>query len=228
MLSNIKKKFTRKNSNPTSLISVSTHSIARRSILPLLNNPFSLLSPATHCSNINASFNTIFLINNSGSIVGRLWQKTRKALETIILIYTAYNTNGIDIYFLNNPDSTHYCNITTPATITKIFTSIHLMGGTPIKQRAKPKLINIIVITNGEASDDVESLIIAAAKKLDKYDALAYKEPGAKEYLKQLNNKLAAGEEDLRNIINIIPFTKNKGTKLTANGILKVVLSAVN
>jgi hypothetical protein len=80
-----------------------------------------------------SSFNTIFLINNSGSIVGRLWQETGKALETITLIYIAYNTNSINIYFLNNPNSTYYRNITTPATITEIFTSIRLIGSTPTR-----------------------------------------------------------------------------------------------
>jgi len=82
-----------------------------------------------------SSFNTIFLIDNSGSIVGRLWRETGKALETIILIYTAYNADGINIYFLNNPNSTYYCNITTLATVTEIFTSIRLIGGTPTRQR---------------------------------------------------------------------------------------------
>ncbi|OCK96337.1 uncharacterized protein K441DRAFT_552334, partial [Cenococcum geophilum 1.58] len=163
-----------------------------------------------------SSFNTIFLIDNSGSIVGRSWRETRKALETIILIYIAYNADSINIYFLNNPDSTYYRNVTTPATITKIFTSVRLI------ESVKPKLINIIVITNGEVSDDVESLIIAIAKKLDKYDALVYKKPSTKEYLKQLNDKLMAGEEDLRDIVNTMPFTRDEGTELTTNSILKV------
>ncbi|XTI93103.1 hypothetical protein V2W45_1472533 [Cenococcum geophilum] len=219
----------RKNSNPTSLISALIYLIAGYSVPLLLNNPFGLLLPATHCPSINVfttplnklplvytSFNTIFLINNSG--------KTGKALKTIIPICIAYDANGINIYFLNNPNSTHYRNITTPATITEIFTSIRLIA----LESAKPKLINIIVITNGEVSNNVESLIIAAIKKLNKYDALACKEPSAKEHLKQLNDELIAGEEDLRDIINTISFTRDEGTKLTTNGILKVVLSAVN
>ena len=36
---------------------------------------------------------------------------------------------------LNNPDSTYYRNITTPATVTEIFTSVRPMGGTPTGQR---------------------------------------------------------------------------------------------
>lgn len=205
-----------------------------------------------------SSFDTIFLIDDSGSMAGRSWRETGKALETITPICTAHDADGIDIYFLNNPDSTRYRNVTTPATVTEIFTSVRPMGGTPTGQRlsqilrpylqeyqaapesAKPKPINIIVITDGEPSDDVESPIIAAAKKLDKYDAPAWqvgiqffqvgKEPGAKEHLKQLDDELAdiSGEEDLRDIVDTVPFTGAEGTELTADGILKVVLGAVN
>jgi von Willebrand factor type A domain len=321
MLGNIKKKFARKNSNPTSSTSTSTHSIIMnrkstpgRGVPPLSNNPFGSSSPATRRPGksyqntllhpapdshffadrpgMNAfttpsnepppaytpapqaapmqslataaqlptddryaflsSFDTIFLIDDSGSMAGRSWRETGKALETITPICTAHDADGIDIYFLNNPDSTYYRNVTTPATVTEIFTSVRPMGGTPTGQRlsqilrpylqeyqaapesAKPKPINIIVITDGEPSDDVESPIIAAAKKLDKYDAPAWqvgiqffqvgKEPGAKEHLKQLDDELAdiSGEEDLRDIVDTVPFTGAEGTELTADGILKV------
>jgi len=308
MLGNIKKKFARKNSNPTSSTSTSTHSIIMnrkstpgRGVPPLSNNSFGSSSPATRRPDrpgMNAfttpsnepppaytpapqaapmqslataaqlptddryaflsSFDTIFLIDDSGSMAGRSWRETGKALETITPICTAHDADGIDIYFLNNPDSTYYRNVTTPATVTEIFTSVRPMGGTPTGQRlsqilrpylqeyqaapesAKPKPINIIVITDGEPSDDVESPIIAAAKKLDKYDAPAWqvgiqffqvgKEPGAKEHLKQLDDELAdiSGEEDLRDIVDTVPFTGAEGTELTADGILKVVLGAVN
>ena len=126
------------------------------------------------------------------------------------------------------------------------------MGGTPTGQQlnqifkpylheyqavpesAKPKLINIIVITDKEPSDDVESPIIAAAKKLNKYNALVWqvgiqffqvgKEPGAKKHLKQFDNKLAdiSKEKDLCDIVDIMPFTEDEGTEFTADNILKV------
>ena len=64
-------------------------------------------------------------------MAGRSWRETGKVLETIIPICIAYNANSINIYFLNNPNSTYYRNVTTLATVTKIFTSIRLIGGTP-------------------------------------------------------------------------------------------------
>jgi uncharacterized protein with von Willebrand factor type A (vWA) domain len=136
------------------------------------------------------SFDTVFLIDDSGSMAGRSWRETAKALETITPICTARDADGIDIYFLNHRDSPMYKNVTSPGTVHEIFQTVRPSGGTPTGQRlnqilrpylrayeAKPettKPINIIVITDGEPSDDVESPIIAAAKKLDKLEAPAW------------------------------------------------------
>jgi hypothetical protein len=77
----------------------------------------------------------------------------------------------------------------------------------------RTKLVTIIGITDGEPSDNVETSIIQAAKKLDKVDAPAWqigiqffqvgKEPGAREHLKQLVDGLKelAGDEELRDIV---------------------------
>ncbi|KAL1628405.1 hypothetical protein SLS54_001978 [Diplodia seriata] len=203
-----------------------------------------------------SSFDTVFLIDDSGSMAGRSWRETGKALETITPICTAHDSDGIDIFFLNHPDNPYHHNVTLPSTVTEIFTTVRPQGGTPTGQRLnqilKPYLqrvavdpdntkpLNIIVITDGEPSDDVESVIINAAKKLDKCDAPAWqvgiqffqvgREPGAKEHLKQLDDELAelSGEDDLRDIVDTVPFTGHDDAELTAEGILKVVLGAVN
>ena len=196
------------------------------------------------------SFDTVFLIDDSGSMAGRSWKETGKALETITPICTQRDADGIDVYFLNHPDSSLYKNITTAGTVVEIFQTVRPTGATPTGQRLnkilKPYLqryekdpdstkpINIIVITDGEPSDDVESPIIQAAKKLDKLDAPAWqvgiqffqvgKEPGAREHLKQLDDGLRelAGDEDLRDIVDTVPFTGNDNSALTAQGIIKV------
>jgi uncharacterized protein YegL len=198
-----------------------------------------------------SSFDTVFLIDDSGSMAGRSWRETAKALETITPICTAHDADGIDIHFLNARDNVWYQNVTSPATVTEIFSAVRPQGGTPTGQRLnqilKPYLaryatnpegtkpLNIIVITDGEPSDDVESPIIAAAKKLDKFDAPAWqvgiqffqvgREPGAREHLKQLDDELQemAGCE-LRDIVDTVPFTGEGGAELNADGIMKVVL----
>jgi hypothetical protein len=203
-----------------------------------------------------SSFDTVFVVDDSGSMAGRSWRETGAALETITPICTAHDADGIDIYFLNKSDSPYYHNVTLPSTVTEIFTSVRPGGGTPTGQRlnsilrpylqryaANPettKPVNIIVITDGEPSDDVESVLIHAAKRLDKLDAPAWqvgiqffqvgKEPGAKEHLKSLDDELAAiaGDEGLRDIVDTVPYTGVGDQVLNAAGILKVTLGAVN
>lgn len=196
------------------------------------------------------SFDTVFLIDDSGSMAGRSWKETGKALETITPICTQRDADGIDVYFLNHPDSSLYRNITSAGTVVEIFQTVRPSGATPTGQRLqkilKPYLqryekrpestkpINIIVITDGEPSDDVEAPIIQAAKKLDKLDAPAWqvgiqffqvgKEPGAREALKQLDDGLRelAGDDDLRDIVDTVPFTGDDHAELSAQGIMKV------
>ncbi|KAF9695364.1 hypothetical protein EKO04_006353 [Ascochyta lentis] len=202
------------------------------------------------------SFDTIFLIDDSGSMAGRSWRETGKALETITPICTERDADGIDIFFLNHPDSSLYKNVTTAGTVIEIFQTVQPGGATPTGQRLqkilKPYLeryqknpettkpINVIVITDGEPSDDVEAPIVAAAKKLDKLDAPAWqvgiqffqvgKESGAREALKQLDDGLreASGDDELRDIVDTVPFTGNDDAELTGAGIMKAVLGAVN
>ncbi|TLD27692.1 Importin subunit beta-2 [Venturia nashicola] len=200
------------------------------------------------------SFDTVFLIDDSGSMAGRSWRETAKALQAITPICVAHDADGIDIYFLNEKDNAWYHNITSAATVSEIFSAVRPRGGTPTGQRLnqilKPYLarltanpetkpLNIIVITDGEPSDDVESPIINAAKKLDKMDAPAWqvgiqffqvgREPGAREHLRQLDDELediAGGE--LRDIVDTVPWKGEGDQELNSEGILKVVLGSVN
>lgn len=137
-----------------------------------------------------SSFDTIFLVDDSGSMAGSRWNETRQALEAITPICTAHDADGIDIMFLNKRDNEHYHNVVSTSTVREIFSAVSPGGGTPTGQRLnqilKPYLrryesnpdgtkpINIICITDGAPSDDVESPIIAAAKKLDKLEAPAW------------------------------------------------------
>lgn len=202
-----------------------------------------------------ASFDTIFLIDDSGSMAGGNWRETKEALEQITPICTAHDADGIDIYFLNAKDSPEYHNITNPSKVDCIFTQVRPGGSTPTGQKLnsilKPYLaaykahpettkpINIICITDGAPSDDVESPLIAAAKKLDKLDAPAWqigiqffqvgRDEAAKRHLEQLDDDLAeiAGDDELRDIVDTVPFTGAAGAKLTADGLLKATLGSV-
>ncbi|KNG45297.1 von willebrand factor [Stemphylium lycopersici] len=201
------------------------------------------------------TFDTVFLIDDSGSMIGRSWRETQEALQTITPICTSHDEDGIDIYFLNHPGSSLHKSVKQASTIIEIFQTVRPSGATPTGKRLnkilkpylqryekddKTKPMNIIVITDGEPSDDVESAIIQAAKKLDKLNAPPWqvgiqffqvgKEPGAREHLKKLDDGLAelAKDDDLRDIVDTVPFTGAGDEKLSATGIMKVVLGSVN
>ncbi|KAK5228055.1 hypothetical protein LTR72_001938 [Exophiala xenobiotica] len=209
-------------------------------------------------------FDTVFVIDDSGSMAGRSWRETSAALAAIAPICTAYDADGIDIYFLNhrNPNS-HlggYTNITTTQAVQTLFQSVRPLGGTPtgtrLNQILKPYLVevaesmerqahgheasvkplNIIVITDGVPSDDVESVIVNAAKKLDSFSAEPWqvgiqffqvgREPEAGENLKELDDALS-GQFHIRDMVDTVPWNGEDGEQLTAAGLLKVCLGSV-
>lgn len=188
-------------------------------------------------------------------MLGENWLQTRDALAAIAPICTKYDSDGIDLYFLNAPDSEWYHNIQRSDTIFEIFSSVTPRGATPTGQKLHQilkqylaefakhgenvKPLNIIVITDGEATDDVESSLISAAKKLDRLDAPAWQcgvqffqvghSTTARQHLKYLDDNLCdRNGRDIRDMVDTVPWTGESGTVLNAEGILKVVLGAVN
>lgn len=211
-------------------------------------------------------FDTVFVIDDSGSMAGRSWRETSAALSAITPICTEQDADGIDIYFLNhrNPYSDNtlggYSNVTTTASVQEIFHNVRPIGGTPtgtrlhailkpyladvekvIRKQAKGqhahiKPLNIIVITDGVATDDVESVIVSAARKLDKLGAEPWQvgiqffqvgqEPAAAEDLKELDDALSS-LHDVRDIVDTVPWSGANGAVLTAEGILKATMGAI-
>ena len=128
-------------------------------------------------------------------------------------------------------------------------------GGTPtgtrLNQLLKPYLqslktkgcdnvrpLNVIVITDGAASDDVESVVISAARKLEALEAPAWQvgiqfvqvgnEHGARQALAELDDELVKGGQCPRDIVDTVPWNGRDGASLSADKLLKVVLGSVN
>ncbi|KAF8866890.1 hypothetical protein BDZ45DRAFT_667556 [Acephala macrosclerotiorum] len=219
------------------------------------------------------TFDTTLLIDDSGSMAGRSWREVSQALSTIAPIVTKHDSDGIDIYFLNHKSSNQgapqdgvaaggYRGIKRAATITEIFDRVRPGGGTPtgirIHNILKPYLakldsemaagrelkpLNLIVLTDGVPSDDVESVLLSAAKKLDKLDAPPFQvgvqffqvgnEEGAKEALEELDDGISElVEGGVRDMVDTVTWTggcatSEGGVGLTGDGILKTVLGAV-
>lgn len=222
-------------------------------------------APAAQAASANTSddayaflseFDTIVVIDDSGSMAGSRWNETRQALETILPVITAHDADGIDIYFLNTKDSPFYHNVKSAATVREIFSMVSPGGYTPTgqvlnrilkpyverykKNKAGTKPINVICITDGVPSDDVESPLIKTAQKLDKEDAPAWQvgvqffqvgnDRDAAKHLQAMDDEMRsiAGDDELRDIVDTVPFRGTDGASLSGDGILKVVLGAVN
>lgn len=93
-----------------------------------------------------SSFDTIFLIDDSGSMVGRSWREVQSALSSITPICTAHDADGVDIYFLNHRSpypasqsqgkaSGGYANVKDVTAVDRIFTSVRPGGMTPTGTR---------------------------------------------------------------------------------------------
>jgi hypothetical protein len=156
-----------------------------------------------------------------------------------------------------------YRNVKDVAEVQRVFKTVKPGGGTPTGTRIRAilrpylakleaearngkiddvKPLNILAITDGVPSDDVESVVINAAKKLDALDAAPHQigiqffqvgnEEGATEALRDLDdglvNMVSGGVRDIVDTCTWMGGRSDDRTlKLTAEGILKVVLGAV-
>ncbi|KAK0612865.1 hypothetical protein B0T17DRAFT_620256 [Bombardia bombarda] len=216
-----------------------------------------------------SSFDTVFLIDDSSSMRGESWAEVRGCLAAITPICAAHDADGIDVFFLNcknrvGPrDTSGFCNIRTAQQVDDLFLRVLPTGATPTGERInailKPYLreyeaavkrtgdpdnsgvkpVNMIVITDGSATDDPESVIISVAKKLDALEAPPFQvgiqffqvgnERGAKQALETLDDDLARHGDGCRDMVDTVTWSGRDGERkaLSGDAILKVVLGAV-
>lgn len=216
-------------------------------------------------------FDTVLLIDDSGSMAGRSWHETSQALSQLLPTIVERDSDGIDIFFLNHVSADAgnakrgvapggYRNVTTVAEVERIFRTVRPGGGTPTGTRCRAilrpylgfleemerkgkiddvKPLNILAITDGVPSDDVESVLIAAARKLDALEAAPHQvgvqffqvgnEEGAAEALRELDDGLVdLVQGGVRDMVDTVTWTGGSaagegGVGLTADGILKAV-----
>lgn len=187
-------------------------------------------------------------------MAGSRWRQVEEALKKIAPICAERDEDGVDVWFLNNKKICQ--SIRTASEIIEIFQSTSPGGGTytgsRLHQILNPYLrkyerhpettkpINIIVITDGDSHDDVQTPITTAAQKLDRLDAPPWQvgiqffqvgnDENARRMLKELDDDLSAnsGDANMRDMVDTVPFKGENGGELTHSGILKCVLGAVN
>lgn len=151
-----------------------------------------------------STFDTVFLIDDSGSMYGSSWRETRDVLKAIAPVCAAHDADGLDVYFLNtrNPKGDPaggFLNITSADTVSNLFATVRPSGATPTGKRLQQiinpyltnfekamkakggdaeatgiKPINVIVVTDGVPTDDPETVLLSFAKRLDRIDAPPY------------------------------------------------------
>ncbi|TGZ83806.1 hypothetical protein EX30DRAFT_361818 [Ascodesmis nigricans] len=209
-------------------------------------------------------FDTIFLIDDSLSMsTGNRWSLTASALSRFSSIAAHYDTDGIDIHFLNSPITGH--NLTTSAAVLALFNRVHPSLGTPIgtaldrilrpyvaqyesialaeagksldRRRPNLKPLNVVVITDGEATDDPESVIVDMARRLERANAPLHQvgiqflqvgdEVEAREALRELDDALS-GMYGIRDMVDTTVWEEGEGGEVTAEVVLKALLGGVN
>jgi len=193
---------------------------------------------------------TVILVDDSASMEGALWADAREALAGIADLAAKYDSDGVDVYFLN--DGRSAMNLTNGSDVRRLFNSITPRGQTPTGQaleklfnkyiprledgRLSHKPITIVVITDGEPTDDCQGAIINASKRLDdrgvpeKKLSVQFVQIGDDEDATEGLRELDEGISDVhgvRDIVDVTPFHPGDGRFTTAT-VVKILLGAIN
>ncbi|KAK7062316.1 hypothetical protein R3P38DRAFT_2834682 [Favolaschia claudopus] len=194
-------------------------------------------------------YDTVILVDDStsmtvpGSKKGKTrWNEAGDALEALADTAQRYDSDGIDIYFLNNKtESLNMKSSSEPAGSTPTgerLDQILKPHGTPIEINSgtEIKRVNVIVITDGVATDDPKYAIIDAASRLKAIRDLCLiqlgiqfvqvgNDPRATKALKELDDDLHR-TRNIRDIVDTTPYSKLN--PVTAEGLIKVLLGGIN
>lgn len=160
---------------------------------PLTGRPLQRRNTVENALDTLKKYDTVMIIDDSGSMEGPRWHEAREALASLAEIAARYDADGVDVCFLNS----HRVgtNMRQSADLVRrLFDSVRPAGITPIGERleqlmwhymeglekakaqfdagderplARIKPINYIVITDGAPTDDPETVIVSVARRLD-------------------------------------------------------------
>ncbi|PCH40987.1 hypothetical protein WOLCODRAFT_70347 [Wolfiporia cocos MD-104 SS10] len=212
-------------------------------------------------------FNTVIVVDDSGSMAGARWREARDALASLADIAAKYDADGIDICFLNSTrvgTNMKFLPAQDSELIRRLFDSVTPSGPTPIGEKLEELLlyyldyldrararadagddkamrairpVNYIVITDGAPTDDPETVIVTAARRLDEgrfpltQVGIQFVQIGdsadATAFLDELDNGLSEAHH-VRDIVDTTPFHHYAGTPLNAEMIIKILLGGIN
>ncbi|ESK89368.1 von willebrand factor [Moniliophthora roreri MCA 2997] len=198
-------------------------------------------------------YDTVIIVDDSSSMIGARWAEAASALSALADLAGQFDADGIDIHFLN--DDRVGKNMTKREAVEDLFNQIRPRGVTPIGERLEDLLrdylekleaaydsgnlksikpVNFVVLTDGAPTDDPESVIVQAARRLDaKHFPLSQvgiqfvqigKSAGAARYLRELDDNLVSQYH----IRDIVDTTKYIGKDLSADALVKILLGGIN
>ncbi|WOO82938.1 uncharacterized protein LOC62_04G006418 [Vanrija pseudolonga] len=202
-------------------------------------------------------YDTVFLVDDSGSMAGSLWREARAAIQGVVAHAIKYDEDGIDIYFLNDRSAAK--GVKSVGEVEALFNRVRPSGATPTGARLDKLLkeykreldaayeagkrsggdmytvkpLNLLVITDGAPTDDPESAIVSFAKYLDKYDfplsqcGIQMFQIGSDPEATEALQDLDDALENRYNIRDIVDTVPYAGA-MTAEMIVKVLLGGIN
>ncbi|KAI0638472.1 hypothetical protein C8Q77DRAFT_1091308 [Trametes polyzona] len=202
-------------------------------------------------------YNTIIIVDDSGSMSkGGLWEEAREALAALADVASRYDTDGIDVCFLNSKKTG--ANMTNAAQVRRMFDSVVPRGATPIGERLEELLlyylnelddakksggvtatkaikpVNYIILTDGVPTDDPASVIAAAARRLDegRYPlsqvGIQFVQIGSHRAATEYLRTLDDELQGEYHVRDIVDTTPYLGGRLNADTIIKILLGGIN
>lgn len=203
------------------------------------------------------SYDTIFIVDDSssmnvnerpdGSMGQSRWEEARDALAGMVELAAKYDDDGVELHFLNSDKCLLNCR--DPRQVKQLFDSITPEGLTPTGTKLEllllqymddiethkqartgiePKKRNYVIITDGAATDDPESVILTTAMRLDRGNfplaqvGVQFVQVGddveAREALKELDDALQM-QHSCRDIVDTVPYS---GMVLNSELLIKV------
>ncbi|KAF8068084.1 hypothetical protein FPV67DRAFT_1171518 [Lyophyllum atratum] len=86
----------------------------------------------------NFDTDTVIVVDDSGSMRGRLWTQAGTTLAQLAAVASKYDTDGIEIQFLNSRQSRE--NVTNIAEVKALSSSVTPNGSTPLGIKLKSLL----------------------------------------------------------------------------------------
>ncbi|OAV90801.1 hypothetical protein PTTG_06090 [Puccinia triticina 1-1 BBBD Race 1] len=201
-------------------------------------------------------YDTVILVDDSGSME-MFWDETRDALGGVVEKAVQYDSDGIDLFFFNDPQ--HALNCNSPDQVRQIFRNVLPRRSTPtaasIKRVLDPYLnllhqsknggpmvkpMNLIVLTDGEPDrgQDPEQAIVEIGRYLDSnrfpLNQLGISfvqignDPDATRHLIALDDDLKA-KHKIRDFVDCTPYQASNHTNvITSDFILKALIGGVN